>query len=227
MYLGSYKGRNDIGIPLSYETVRAYEKIYYSLQVHDTTKTREENIATNLKNKMDFLEANKITSLEVTRGSDSYSWKSLEKEHIYWRKANAIHKWFVRNVQSGNDDCGTYLVSKEILKELVDICQTIVSKCKLVEGIVQRGSSSKPNEYALKNNIQPVYGMYPIFEVGKVLDNQELLLELLPTTSGFFFGATDYDEWYYDQVKRTADKGQELLDTFNFEDNYLVYSSSW
>ena len=25
----------------------------------------------------------------------------------YWRKANAIHGWFVRNVQNGKDDCGT------------------------------------------------------------------------------------------------------------------------
>ena len=23
-----------------------------------------------------------------------------------WRKANAIHKWFVDNVQDGVDDCG-------------------------------------------------------------------------------------------------------------------------
>ena len=26
----------------------------------------------------------------------------------YWRKANHIHKWFVDNVQNGEDDCKEY-----------------------------------------------------------------------------------------------------------------------
>ena len=29
----------------------------------------------------------------------------IDEEVGYWRKANAIHKWFVDNVQDGNDDC--------------------------------------------------------------------------------------------------------------------------
>ena len=36
----------------------------------------------------------------------------------YWRKANAIHKWFVDNVQEGTDNCGNYYVSREQLSEL-------------------------------------------------------------------------------------------------------------
>jgi hypothetical protein len=36
----------------------------------------------------------------------------------YWRKANAIHFWFVKNVQKMNDDCNTYFVSSEKLKDL-------------------------------------------------------------------------------------------------------------
>ena len=40
----------------------------------------------------------------------------------YWRKANAIHRWYVENVQDGEDDCGGYYVSKEQLKELHDLC---------------------------------------------------------------------------------------------------------
>ena len=34
----------------------------------------------------------------------------------YWRKSNQIHKWFVDNVQGGNDNCGEYYVSHEKLK---------------------------------------------------------------------------------------------------------------
>ena len=39
----------------------------------------------------------------------------------YWRKANAVHNWFVDNVQDGNDDCKRYWVSKEDLQKLLDV----------------------------------------------------------------------------------------------------------
>ena len=60
----------------------------------------------------------------VNRGGKSYSnidsskVKYVEEEVGYWRKANAIHSWFVKNVQNGNDDCGEYWVDIDTLKEL-------------------------------------------------------------------------------------------------------------
>jgi hypothetical protein len=35
----------------------------------------------------------------------------------------------------------------------------------------------------------------------RVLRNHGLAHQLLPTQSGFFFGSTDYDDWYFEQVK--------------------------
>jgi hypothetical protein len=49
----------------------------------------------------------------------------LTYEAAYWRKANAIHAWFVENVQDGEDDCKTYHVSADELFELLDICKQI------------------------------------------------------------------------------------------------------
>lgn len=46
---------------------------------------------------------------------------------VYWRKANAIHKWFVDNVQDGKDDCGEYDVSREQLGELVAVCEKVLA----------------------------------------------------------------------------------------------------
>lgn len=43
----------------------------------------------------------------------------------YWRKANHIHKWFVDNVQEGEDNCRNYDVSKEQLKDLLKLCKEI------------------------------------------------------------------------------------------------------
>ncbi len=44
----------------------------------------------------------------------------------YWRKANAIHNWFVTNCQDGVDDCGTYYVSRDSLIELRDTCKAVL-----------------------------------------------------------------------------------------------------
>ena len=50
----------------------------------------------------------------------------VEVTCAYWRKANQIHKWFVDNVQDGNDNCGEYYVSHEKLKELRETCRQAI-----------------------------------------------------------------------------------------------------
>lgn len=71
-------------------------------------------------------------------------------------------------------------------------------------------------------------------QIKKVLDDVlnahqqvEKAKELLPTQSGFFFGGTDYDEFYFEDVKDAADLMQSFLDNFDFESYQLVYQASW
>lgn len=45
----------------------------------------------------------------------------------YWRKANQIHHWFVRNIQEGVDDCKLYGVSHKQLIELEELCVKALS----------------------------------------------------------------------------------------------------
>lgn len=40
---------------------------------------------------------------------------------IYWRGIHSIHKWFVDNVQNGCDNCATYHVETDQLKELLEM----------------------------------------------------------------------------------------------------------
>lgn len=42
---------------------------------------------------------------------------------VYWRKANSVHGWFVKNVQEGVDECYTYEVHPEQLAALVRDCE--------------------------------------------------------------------------------------------------------
>jgi hypothetical protein len=48
---------------------------------------------------------------------------SVEVCVAYWRKANAIHRWFVTYCQGGVDDCRAYSVSREQLEELCHKCE--------------------------------------------------------------------------------------------------------
>jgi hypothetical protein len=48
-------------------------------------------------------------------------------EAAYWRKANAIHNWFVKNVQRGDDDCGEYSVERSQLQTLINLCKEVLN----------------------------------------------------------------------------------------------------
>lgn len=103
----------------------------------------------------------------------------------YWRKANAIHKWFVDNVQNGEDDCGDYSVSREQLESLISICN-------------------------------------------KVLQNNDLAEKLLPPQSGFFFGSTEVDQYYFNDLHNTVEQLTKVLKNFPEESFwYFQYHSSW
>ena len=109
----------------------------------------------------------------------------------YWRKFNALHRWFVENVQEGNDDCKQYWVSQKALTDLLEVLKKVAaSRNRLVENL--------PDTKTAEEN--------------------------LPTTTGFFFGDTDYNEYYYDEVDSTIAIIEEAVkDT----DADYYYSSSW
>jgi uncharacterized protein YneR len=58
--------------------------------------------------------------VEIDEGSPSIE---LTFTVGYWRKANAIHNWFVQNVQKGQDDCRPYYVEAQDLIKLREACQ--------------------------------------------------------------------------------------------------------
>lgn len=147
-------------------------------------------------------------------------WKSLVKEVVYWRKANAIHKWFVDNVQGGIDKCRYYEVTKEHLEELRDVCAEVMSVIELEDGKVSCGYSFKQNENGEWERVD-------YWEDGKVVKNPNVVAMILPTQSGFFYGCTDYDQYYYECVKRTIAEINKVLKETDFEKEYLVYRASW
>ena len=114
----------------------------------------------------------------------------------YWRKANAIHNWFLENCADRDgfdnpiDDCRPIEIPVEKLEELLDTCE-------------------------------------------KVLEDHSLAEELLPTEDGFFFGSTEYDEYYFNNIEDTIDIIEPVIKFIrhNIENNDkswdVIYEASW
>jgi len=61
----------------------------------------------------------------------------------------------------------------------------------------------------------------------RVLADHDLAEELLPTCSGFFFGGTEYDDWYFNDLELTIQQIDKILETTDFNTEVLYYTSSW
>lgn len=111
---------------------------------------------------------------------------SIEEELGYWRKCNAVHAWFVKNVQNGVDDMGTYSVTEKNLQDLKKVCEDVIAR---------------PEDAS----------------------------KLLPTQAGFFLGSVGYDEYYFEDLKKTVEICEQSLKHLANKEIYskFSYHSSW
>ncbi len=134
---------------------------------------------------------------ELVKERGKYSkWLSIVDDIGYWRKANAIHNFFVQECQDGIDECQLSMVSKEALEDLLGRCKRAMKlkKIYLNDGIIKDGQG---------------------------------LETFLPTTSGFFFGGTEFDEWYFQDVAETKKLITKVLKETDFDKQVILYRSSW
>lgn len=85
---------------------------------------------------------------------------------------------------------------------------------------VQNGVDECQNSYVSREKLEELLDVCT-----KVIADNTLAETLLPTGSGFFFGSTEYDEWYYKDVSNTIEYLTEILkeeDADEFE-----YYASW
>lgn len=137
------------------------------------------------------------------------------EEVAYWRKANAIHNWLVDNVQDGIDECQETIITEDELNELLGLCQKVLDASVLIEGKIKNGQSIVNGEWV--DN----------YEDGMRIKDPSVAQELLPTTSGFFFGSTEYDQWYIEDIKSTIKQITNILDITDFGKEYVTYQASW
>ena len=137
------------------------------------------------------IERGDFTTLADTAPNDltkygEFSGIEIDYPVAYWRKANAIHGWFVKECAGGVDDCKPVYVSREALVTLRDLCNQ-----------------------ALK---QPA-----------------MAGDILPPTSGFFFGTDDIDDWYMQDMRYTIKAIGHILSTIPADDWHwsFIYRASW
>ena len=85
---------------------------------------------------------------------------------------------------------------------------------------VQQGEDDCGSYYVGREHLEELLGICK-----KVKEDNSLAEQLLPTQSGFFFGGTEYSEWYFQDIDNTIEIIEECLsddsaDTFE-------YHSSW
>lgn len=112
------------------------------------------------------------------------------EQAAYWRKANAIHNWFVQNVQNGVDECQRSWVRLEQLYELSTLCKAILAK------------------HENGGQWEKMAGQY------------------LPPVAGFFFGETDLDDWYLQDLKDTVRQLKPCIEDNRNKVSYY-YRASW
>jgi hypothetical protein len=85
---------------------------------------------------------------------------------------------------------------------------------------VQKGIDDCGSYWVSREKLEELLGLCK-----RVKENHSLADELLPSASGFFFGGTEYDEWYYNDIENTIKIIEECLSDESADD--FEYSSSW
>lgn len=131
----------------------------------------------------------KLFTVNVSKGGQPYKYFNPEKvayvkeEVMYWRKANQIHKWFVDNVQKGVDDCETYYVHYNQLKELVEICETVLADRDKASELLPAQSgfffgSTEYNEDYFWDLEQTVEKLKPLIEEAEQAESERVWFDL-------------------------------------------------
>ena len=134
----------------------------------------------------------------------------------YWRKFNALHGWFVRELADGVDNCQEIYVSTEDFKRLHEVLlkvQKTLNKARKVEKVLKDWNDK---EYTVS-----------AYECGDELAD----LGFVPT-EGFFFGGQEIDDYFKNDVDETVDVIGKILIEIELERGLglasdYYYRASW
>lgn len=175
-----------------------------------------------------------LTNEEIAKKVADLKKSIYPNEDVYFRKANFVYRYFHPYLE--DEEC---IVTKDMVTELIDRCNKVLATVNTKKMFKKNGVLVKDFWFKFRKGED-----YSNITIGrkteedkrieafrkecglnkkKFTDTAELLL---PTTSGFFFGGTDYDEWYVQNVLSCKRQFEKLLK--KWKDNEVVYNMmSW
>lgn len=152
----------------------------------------------------------------------------------YWRKANQIRQWFVNHISEFNEDdnCEYFTVTKELLERLVMDCycvlcsrdgvkidEKIKKKMEKIKALAERGVGGE--QTGAKETLEKMERKYGLSGIAVKPE------QILPTSSGPFFGETKYNESYYWQLENTIEMLNEVIDVTDWTTEDVAYFECW
>lgn len=131
------------------------------------------------------------------------SYREQDTEIGYWRKFNALHAYILDLTNSASDsNCEEIDLSEEDVNNILDTLNQ-------VRLILEKGTKIEKDE-----------NWYTFDE-----DTTYEVAELLPPRSGFFFGSTSIDNFYYEDVLDSIDIFDKALNII--KDGEEIYYYCW
>ena len=143
---------------------------------------------------------------EKTRGK----WQEV----CYWRKANAIHKWFRDKFIKEQDPWGYYEVSEDDIQGLLLICKMLRHLKDHPDDSVLQYIPTKWFDFVEE---QTYWEMEPADLLANVI--------LPPDNMGCFFGSGIVDDWYWENIDDTIKQLTRVLEKGNY--HKFFYVASW
>lgn len=156
--------------------------------------------------------------LSVRKYVSNYNWDGLEKqnnpEYDSLIETGGMKKYV--NISERSGAASLEVVSLYWRKEnaihqwFIDNCADGIDDCRPV--------------YVTRDHLKQL-----LEKITYVLYNRDEAPEELPTQGGFFFGATEYNDWYWEGLERTQKELSMLLKRTEGEEDSIafIYEASW
>ena len=149
---------------------------------------------------------------ESIKGRTKQSYEQLDE---VVKERGVYSKWL-----SIFEDIGYWRKANAIHNFLVQECQGGVDDCQL--SIVK-----KTHLKDLLKRCKKAISVKDIYLNDGILEDGEGIEEYLPTTSGFFFGGTEFNEWFFNDVEETIELVEKVLKETDFKTQLICYRASW
>lgn len=146
--------------------------------------------------------------------------KQKRKKLSYFRKVNFLVKFFNDKIMyydsSTIPDGLDIPIDKEWCEELLEKCNKVVNKYNELKASYTSNTNDDNTNLFESQEANDLFAKFAS--------------ETLPTMAGFFYGSTDYDEWYLNDVKDVIEHLQNnIIPEFDKldDDEYIVFNADW